>query len=247
MKPLVSIIITCYNYEQYIGECIESCLSQTYPNIQTIVVDDASTDNSLDIITSYRWKNGKINSDIDLKTIQLNKNHGYSHCKNVGIREANGDFLVFIDADDKLTPDSVELRMAMFEKNPKLDFVHGIALRWYGGDDLRGYNKKTYCHAQGRMYRRSLHEKYGLYYNMRSMADKEWVYRLGVHPDSPLPKLIKEKKLKKVVAWYRKHDEQMHKLRRLKPKYNAKIKKKFKKRIKALNRDGITKLNTEYL
>lgn len=245
-KPLVSIIITVFNYEKFIGECIESCLAQTYEPIEIIVIDDCSTDDSVKIIQKYFYDK-KINNPI-----LCLQNYGYSFCKNVGIREAKGEFLVFIDADDMLTADSVKNRMAEFEKNPKLDFVHGIALRFYGFEEglpvFKGYNKKTYCHAQGRMYRRSLHEKYGLYYEgLRSMADKEWVYRLGVHPDSPLPKLVKEKKLKKVCAWYRKHDLQMHKLRRKKPKVNEGIKKQFKKRIKQLKKEGITPDNTDFL
>lgn len=242
MKPLVSIIITCYNYEQYIGECIDSCLAQTYENIEIIVIDDYSTDGSVKIIQKYFYDK-KINNPI-----LCLQNYGYSFCKNAGIREAKGEFLVFIDADDFLTKTSVEIRMDEMIENPKLDFVHGLALRWYGGNNFKGYNKKTYCHAQGRLYKKSLHEKFGLYYDgLRSMADKEWVYRLGVHPDSPLSKLVKEKKLKKVVSWYRKHDDQMHKLRRKKPKLNAEIKKQFKKRIKQLKKEGITENNTEFL
>ena len=239
--PLVSIIITCYNYEQYIGECIESCLAQTYKPIEIIVVDDASTDNSaLKIFSIYQFYE-------NMTGIWLQENKGYSAAKNSGIERSRGEFLVFIDADDCLTPDSVELRMAEFEKNPKLDLVHGIALRWYGGHDLRHYNEKTYCHAQGRMYKKEFHKRFGLYYNMRSMSDKEWAYRIGIHPDSPLKKVVKEKKINKVVAWYRKHDEQMHKIRRLDPEYNAKIKKQFKKRIKQLKKEGVTKENTEWM
>jgi glycosyltransferase involved in cell wall biosynthesis len=236
MKPMISIVITAYNYRHYIQECLDSCYNQTYRPIEIIVVDDGSTDGTKHMVSCP----GCI-------IIHHKKNAGYAVAKNTGILAAKGEFIVMLDADDKLTPDSITLRMGEFEKNPELDLVHGIALRWYGRNGTRGYNKKTYCHAQGRMYRRSIYNRYGLYYEpLRSMADKEMVYRLGVHPDSPLPKLIKEKKIKEVVAWYRKHDKQMHKVRRNKPKYNAEIKSIFKRRIKQLKREGITQENTRF-
>ncbi len=241
MKPLVSVIITVFNYESYLAECIMSCIEQTYENFEIIVVDDCSTDNSWEVVK-------KFSHHIRL-CVKTDKNRGYSHCKNIGIRDAKGDYLCFIDADDCLTPDSIELRMNVMLEKPKLEFVHGIALRWYGGKKFKGYNKSTYVHAQGRLYKKELHERFGLYYEkLRSMADKEWVYRIGVHPDSPLKKRVKEKKVKKVVAWYRKHESQMHRVRKQKtPKENEKIKKIFKKRIKQLKREGITKRNTDFL
>ncbi len=239
MKPLVSIIITLFNYEEYVAECITSCIEQTYENIEIIVIDDCSTDRSYEV--AEKFKN-------HIRLFQTDENRGYSHAKNVGIREAEGEYICFIDADDLLVPESLEVRMREFKENPSLGFVHGVALRWYGGDDLRGYNKKTYCHAQGRLYRRDLHKRFGLYYEkLRSMADKEWVYRIGVHPDSPMERVVNEKRIKRVVAWYHKHELAMHKTRRADPERNAKIKKIFKKRIKQLKKEGITKKNTEFL
>ena len=241
--PLVSIIITNYNYAYYLPECIESCLNQTYKNIQISIADDASTDSSSMMISHYCDI-----AECDFEFYIHEKNRGYSAAKNTAIKASRGKFIVMIDADDKLTPDSIELRMNEFIKNPELDLVHGLALRWYGGSDLRGYNKKTYIHAQGRMYRRSVYERFGLYYEpLRSMSDKEYVYRLGIHPNSKLPKLIKEKKVKKPVAWYRKHDTQMHRVRKKNPKKNEQIVKIFNRRIKQLKREGITTKNTEFL
>ena len=246
MKKLVSIIITCYNYEQYIEECLKSCINQTYPEIEIIVVDDCSTDNSSKIINEVMEKSGL--EDEKWSNYYNHKNMGYSYSKNRGIQEAKGDYITFIDADDCLVPESVELRMAEVEKNPELDFVHGIALRWYGGKKFKGYDKKNYCHSQGRLYKKELHRKFGLYYEgLRAKADKEWIFRIGLHPESPLPKVVKDKKIKKVCAWYLKHKLAMHKKRRKNPKYNAKIKKEFKRRIRQLKKEGITRDNTDFL
>ena len=190
----ISIIITLYNYADYIQDCLASINAQTCRDFEVIVVDDYSTDGGTNKAASY-ISGYKMNGWVEV----LPSNMGEAYARNTGVRLAKGEYLVFVDADDILTKDSLEIRLVEFEKNPKLDFVHGIALRWYGGDDTRGHSD-TYCHAQGRMYRRNLHERFGLYYNMRSMNDKEWTYRLGIHPESPLPKLVKEKKSMKILG-----------------------------------------------
>jgi len=161
--------------------------------------------------------------------------------------------IVFIDADDILTPDSLENRYEYFKDNPKIDMVHGRAFRWRWNEKEKewepdGYRKNAVIHAQGIMIKREVFEKFGLFYEkLRSKADKEMTYRLGVHRDSPLPKLIKCKKIKNYVAYYRKHKDQMHKQRKANPKINNKIEKTFKQRIKQLKREGITKENTLWL
>ncbi len=245
MDKLVSIVITHYNYLKYIDECVESCLNQTYKNIEVIVVDDGS---DMPMKGTKTFSPNTLYTSSVINVIFHYENKGYAAAKNTGIRAAKGNFICMIDADDKLTSNSIELRMNEFEKNPSLSLVCGLGMRWYGGDDIRGYNNKTHLHAQGKLYRKSVYKEHGLYYEgLRSMADKEYVYRLGIHPESPLPPLIQYKRLKKPVALYRKHDEAMHKVRRTTPKYNAEIKKTFKKRIKQLQREGITKENTDFL
>ena len=238
MKPLISVIITLYNYEEYVAECIASCIEQTYDNFEIIVVDDCSTDGSYEVAERFTHH---------IRLFKTDKNRGYSHAKNVGIREAKGDFIVHLDADDMLLPDSLETRYRYFEENPKIDMVHGRAWRWIKTDGrwhTDGFNKKAVIHAQTIMIRKSVFERFGLFYEkLRSKADKEMTYRLGVHRDSPLMKQIKVKKVKDFVALYRKHDQQMHKCRKKDKKQNDKINKIFKKRIKRLKKEGITKMN----
>ena len=245
MKPLISIIIPLYNYEKYIVECLESCVNQSYPEKEIIVVDDCSTDNGSALVNDFMEKSGL--DDEKWSNFYFYKNRGYSHAKNIGIRESKGEFIVHIDADDMLLPDSLETRYRYFEENPKIDMVHGRAWRYRKIDgkwQTDGYNKNAVIHAQTIMIRRSVYERFGLYYEkLRSKADKEMTYRLGVHRDTPLPKLIKAKKIKDFVALYRKHDQQMHKCRKKDKKQNDKINKIFKKRIKRLKKEGITKMN----
>ena len=243
--PKVSVIVTLYNYEKYIKECLESVQNQTFQDWECIVVDDCSTDEGPAIVQEF------VRKDKRFAAVHALENCGYGACKNKGILASSGEFIRPLDADDKLLPNALEDALKAFEKHPEVSLVHGYATRWYGGNDTRGVNKKTYCHAQGRMWRRDVYQDFGLYYEpLRSMGDKEFIYRLGVHPDSPLKRRVKDYKLKKIVAYYRKHDQlvQMHKYRKyVNPEVGKQIKKQFKARIKQLKREGITRENTEFL
>ena len=245
--PLVSVIVPFFNYGQYISECLHSVIAQTYDNWECLVVDDWSTPDEyarLDDAVSAAIE-ADDSSEIRFSLWAHDTNLGYNAAKNTGILASKGEFIRLIDADDVLMPNA--LHDGLVNMLPEVDLVHGYADRWYGGNDFRGVNKKTFCHAQGRMWRRTVYDRFGLYYEpLRSMGDKEFIYRLGVHPDSPLPRLVKDYKLKKVVAHYRKHFLAMHKQRRLDPKKNAKLKKQFKRRIKQLKREGITRENTRF-
>lgn len=100
MSPLVSIIIPVYNSEKYLAECIESAVAQTWPNREIIIIDDGSTDNSLKIAQNYSGVSG-------VKII-TQKNKGASAARNTGLKEAKGDYIQFLDADDLLSQNKIE-------------------------------------------------------------------------------------------------------------------------------------------
>lgn len=102
---LVSIVIPCYNAGRWLREAIDSCLGQTYPNLEIIVVDDGSTDDSLSIARSY-------GSDIVVST---GPNKGESGARNKGFSLSHGDFIQFLDADDYLLPEKIERQVALLE------------------------------------------------------------------------------------------------------------------------------------
>lgn len=102
---LVSVIIPCYNAGRWLREAIESCLAQTYANLEIIVVDDGSTDDSLSIAQSY-------GSDIVVST---GPNKGESGARNQGFALSQGDFIQFLDADDYLLPEKIERQVAYLE------------------------------------------------------------------------------------------------------------------------------------
>lgn len=113
----VTIIISNYNYEQYVNSAIESCLAQTMP-CKIIVVDDASTDSSWDVIRGY--------CPDGVKAVRLKENsEGNARGKNIGIAMTETPYVTCLDADDMLLPDSVSSRMP-FPKS--VDFVHGWSI-----------------------------------------------------------------------------------------------------------------------
>lgn len=92
-NPLVSVIIPVYNVEQYVCECVDNIISQTYSNIEILLIDDGSTDRSGAICDEYKQRDNRI-------IVIHQNNQGLSCARNTGIDNAKGDFLVFVDSDD---------------------------------------------------------------------------------------------------------------------------------------------------
>ena len=106
---LVSIIVPVYNSEKYVERCILSILNQTYSIIELILINDGSTDSSLNILDEYSRKDNRI--------ILVNKeNEGVSASRNLGIEIATGKYLMFIDNDDFVEPSYVETYVSEIEK-----------------------------------------------------------------------------------------------------------------------------------
>jgi glycosyltransferase involved in cell wall biosynthesis len=112
-SPLVSIIIPTYNYAKYLPIALESCFRQTYKNLEIIVVDDGSTDNTREVIERYR----------DRIIFISQENAGVSAARNRGIQSAAGDFIAFLDADDYMLEDAIQTRLDAFIKNPEAGAV----------------------------------------------------------------------------------------------------------------------------
>lgn len=109
MKELVSIIVPIYNVDKYLEECIESLKNQTYKNLEIILINDGSTDNSEQICRKEEKQDNRI--------VFINKNNGGSaSAKNVGLKIAKGDYITFIDSDDFIEPDMIEYMVNTIKK-----------------------------------------------------------------------------------------------------------------------------------
>ena len=107
----VSIVIPLYNTEEYVQLALESALAQTYQNLEIIVVDDGSTDGGVNICRKF--------TDKRIRIIQQ-ANRGLSGARNTGIRNAEGEYVAFLDADDLWVPEKVERHVEHFEQRPEL-------------------------------------------------------------------------------------------------------------------------------
>jgi glycosyltransferase involved in cell wall biosynthesis len=111
---LVSVIIPCHNQAHFLSEAIESVLSQTYPHFEIVVVDDGSTDNTQEVASSYPG----------VRCVRQ-ENQGLAAARNTGIRRSRGEYLVFLDADDRLLPDALEAGLSALKDHPECAFVAG--------------------------------------------------------------------------------------------------------------------------
>ena len=116
MKGLVSIIIPCYNSSFFLNRAVESCINQTYHNIEVVVIDDGSTDNTLSIISLWEKKDYRVHG--------FHKdNGGVSSARNYGLAMAHGDFIMFLDADDFFSPIIVESLVRNLQESGDCDMA----------------------------------------------------------------------------------------------------------------------------
>ena len=112
-KKLISFIVPVYNCEEYLSQCFNSLLNQTNKNFEVVVINDGSTDNSLQIINSFAKK-------IDYFIIINQENSGLSFSRNVGIQKASGKYIAFLDSDDYISNRIVEILSKQIESEPDI-------------------------------------------------------------------------------------------------------------------------------
>jgi len=124
--PLVTVIIPAYNHEAYISECIESVFNQTYKNIQLIVINDGSTDNTKQLIQKI------LDQKNDAFSFISKKNEGLIKTLNLGISLAQGTYFCILASDDFWMPNKIEKQVAVMEKNPDAGVVFSDTYFCYG-------------------------------------------------------------------------------------------------------------------
>ena len=130
MNCEISIIIPNYNNDKFLKDCIESILAQDYKNYEAIIIDDNSTDNSLQILEKYK-------RNTEIKIVYLKKNKGPSFCRNLAIRMSKGKYIAFLDSDDVWEKTKLSKQIIYIKKN-NYDFTY---TDYYSFKELKNQNK----------------------------------------------------------------------------------------------------------
>ena len=113
MSPLLSVILPVYNREAFVADAVQSILDQTYKFFELIIIDDASTDSTLEVVRGFQ--------DQRIRILKNNENLGVSASRNKGIRDANGEFVAFMDSDDISAPQRLWVQLDLFNRRPEID------------------------------------------------------------------------------------------------------------------------------
>lgn len=109
-QPLITVVMPNYNGHRFVEQAIDSVLNQTYPNFELLVVDDCSKDDSLQLIQQKAQSNDRI------RVIAMEHNAGVANARNIGIKEAKGEYIALLDNDDLWTEDKLERQLALAQK-----------------------------------------------------------------------------------------------------------------------------------
>ena len=218
MKDLVSVIIPVYNVQEYLPACLDSVCGQTYENLEILLVDDGSTDQSGQICHDYAQKDPRIR-------VLHKPNGGQSSARNMGIDMAKGSWLTFVDSDDLIAPDLVEALLgaigdcdiAMCDRQKftqaPAPVAEAGAVKIYDKDQMlhKVYDAPKYIAIWGKLYRRELfaHFRFAegiiyededalpqLFYVSRKIAclqAEKYFYR--VRPDSTMTAAFSKKRM----------------------------------------------------
>ena len=129
MDALVSVIVPVYNSTAYLRRCVDAILAQTYTKLEVILVDDGSTDDSLSICQEYEQKDSRVRCF-------HKENGGSSSARNVGIKEAKGEYICFCDSDDYYEPDIIENLASVFDTHNNAEIAQCMAVCKDENDNL---------------------------------------------------------------------------------------------------------------
>jgi len=177
LKPLVSIIVTTFNSKRFIENCVYSLINQTYSNIEIIIINDASSDDTENIVRKLMKKDKRI------KYYKLNYNVGTYAAKNIAINYANGEFVTCNDSDDFAHPEKIEKQVRPLIRYPWLVFTVSYWVRLT--DKGIFYARQIYpllrLNPNSVMFRKDIViNKVGLWDYVKIGADSEFYYRLKI-------------------------------------------------------------------
>ncbi|MCF8262164.1 MAG: glycosyltransferase [Melioribacteraceae bacterium] len=184
----ISIVTPSFNQSDYLEQTINSVLSQNYPNLEYIVIDGGSTDNSAEIIKKY---------EKDLKYWVSEKDDGHGHALNKGFTQSTGEIMAWLNSDDKYTAWSFQVVQEIFDKFPHVNWIVGYNGFWNNKGYMTGANRipvniynyllgsNFWIQQESTFWRRSLWEKAGGFISTDNefMVDGELWSRFFLHDD----------------------------------------------------------------
>lgn len=183
-QPSVSIIVPCYNQGQYLAEALDSVLSSTFQDWECIIVNDGSTDNSADVATTF------VERDSRFKLLHQH-NSGPSAARNRGVHESSGEFILFLDGDDKIEPEYIGSGISFLQKHADCTLFYCKARTFGSEEKINNWNYTTYrnllrynsIHCCSIIRRKDFDRIGGFDENMRGYEDWEMFIRLLYHND----------------------------------------------------------------
>jgi len=213
-RPLVSIIIPAYNAARYIKETLDSALAQTYPNIEVIVIDNASTDTTREVLKPYIEKGA-------IMYFHLSENKAASGARNVGIKNAHGEFVAFLDSDDIFSPTKIEHQIEYLLDHPDCGVCYcgiwhfydtdpgtllTLGYEYYSGNEVFPHIiRKNFINPLSVVMRKSVIDRVGVFdEHYRKVEDWEYWIRLARHGVffSFLPEPLGKYRMRKAGLWY---------------------------------------------
>ena len=193
MEPLISVVISFYKGEQFIGETLQSVFNQNYSNLEVIVVDDGSPAESLSALLPFQEK---------IKIISQ-ENKGQSEARNTGIRAARGTLIAILDQDDLWPKNHLAVMIPYLLPETEYDFVRGMVDHFkINSDGSRESSGPIFWEMLlgASLFRRSVFDRAGLFdASMREGEDLDWSLRLRESG-------CREKRIEDITLFYRRHN-----------------------------------------
>ena len=178
-NPLISVMMPTYNNAKYIKQAIESIYAQNYDNMEIIVVDDGSTDNTKEILKQYK----------NIKYFYM-EHKGISFARNVALKNSKGEYIAFLDSDDYWLPDKLNIQMQYFQEHPDCQIVFTKYKNIFEKEELKKNKRAMHEKAiedsfqqylPSTILKKELFNKYGFFDEKFSgIEDAEFIYRISM-------------------------------------------------------------------
>lgn len=197
-KPLVSIIIPCFNQGQYLQEAVDSVLASTYENIEIIIINDGSSEKS-DFLTNFSAPKTKVIKQ---------ENQGVCAARNNGINIASGKYILPLDADDKIYPEYIQKAVEILENNPKIGIVYceaeffgQVSGKWRIAEYVFPDILWTNSIFNSSIYKKTDWQKVGGYKKEMNLGFEDWEFWLSL-----IELGVEVYRIPEVLFLYRQHD-----------------------------------------